>query len=169
MDPGGRLRSIAEVRQFRPGEGGKFIGLVSGSSREFSGDLLVSMNLWAFTPRSSFAEQSFAEFVASSPGPDQGLCCPRQLILSARADRGTSPSHQRYRLRSHHPEDKPQVAATLRGLVQAGHYPQVLWEAEDSPHPALPAIADSAYHENRQPGEELRQMAVEKTPSTEQR
>jgi len=28
-----------------------------------------------------------------------------------------------------HPEDKPQVAATLRGLVQAGHYPQALWEA----------------------------------------
>jgi hypothetical protein len=132
MDPGGRLRSIAEVRQFRPGEGGKFIGLVSGSSREFSGDVLVSMNLWAFTPAIfPLLEQIFAEFFGSSPGPEQELVLPEAIDSLLRVGRIQvqilPTSGIGFGLT--HPEDKPQVAATLRGLVQAGHYPQVLWEA----------------------------------------
>jgi len=132
MDAAGRLRSIAEVSQLRPGADGKFIGLLSGSIREFSGDLLVSMNLWAFTPAIfPLLEQTFAEFVASSPGPDQELVLPEAIDSLLRAggiEVQVLPSRG-IGFGLTHPEDKPQVAATLRGLVQAGHYPQALWEA----------------------------------------
>ena len=132
VDAGGRLCSIAEVRQLRPAAEGKFIGLVSGSSRDFAGDLLVSMNLWAFTPAIfPLLEQSFAEFVASSPGPEQELVLPEAMDSLLRAgviEVDVLPTRS-IGFGLTHPEDKPQVAATLRSLVQAGHYPQVLWEA----------------------------------------
>jgi len=130
MDAGGRLRSIAEVRQLRPGVEGKFTGIVSGSSREFSGDLLVSMNLWAFTPAIvPLLEQSFAEFVASSPGPEQELVLPEALDSLLRAGgievqvlptRGIG-------FGLTHPDDRPFVSTMLRRLVEAGEYPQPLW------------------------------------------
>jgi hypothetical protein len=131
MDAGGRLRSIAEVSQLRPGAEGKFIGLVSGSSREFSGDLLVSMNLWAFTPAIfPLLEQSFADFVASSPGPEQELVLPEamdSLLRAGEIEAQVLPTRS-IGFGLTHPDDKPQVAATLRRLVEAGEYPQLLWE-----------------------------------------
>ena len=131
MDAGGRLRSIAEVRQLRPGEGGKFIGLVSGSSREFSGDVLVSMNLWAFTPAIfPLLERSFAEFVASSPGPEQELVLPEAIDSLLRAGRiEVQVLHTRgIGFGLTHPDDRPQVSTMLRRLVEAGEYPQLLWD-----------------------------------------
>ncbi|HSR92125.1 MAG TPA: NTP transferase domain-containing protein [Gemmatimonadales bacterium] len=131
MDAGGRLRSIAEARQLRPGEAGNFIGLVSGSSREFSGDVLVSMNLWAFTPAIfPLLEQSFAEFVASNPGPEQELVLPEAIDSLLRADRievQVLPTRG-IGFGLTHPDDRPQVSTMLRRLVEAGEYPQLLWD-----------------------------------------
>ena len=131
MDAGGRLRSIAEVSQLRPGAEGKFIGLVSGSSREFSGDLLVSMNLWAFTPAIfPLLEQSFAEFVASSPGPEQELVLPEaidSLLRAGEIEAQVLPTRS-IGFGLTHPDDRPQVSTMLRRLVEAGEYPQLLWD-----------------------------------------
>jgi hypothetical protein len=90
------------------------------------------MNLWAFTPAIfPLLEQSFAEFVASSPGPEQELVLPEAMdsLLRAGVIEVDVLATRSIGFGLTHPEDKPQVAATLRSLVQAGHYPQVLWEA----------------------------------------
>jgi hypothetical protein len=130
MDAGGRLRSIAEVTQLRPGEGSSFVGIVSGSSRAFSGDLLVSMNLWVFTPAIfPLLEQSFAEFVASSPGPEQELVLPEaidSLLRAARIEVEVLPTRG-IGFGLTHPDDRPYVSMMLRRLVEAGDYPQLLW------------------------------------------
>jgi len=131
MDAGGRLRSIVEMSQVRPGEGGKFTGLVSGSSREFSGDVLVSMNLWAFTPAIfPLLEQNFAEFVASSPGPEQELVLPEaidSLLRAGRIEVQVLPTRG-IGFGLTHADDRVQVSTMLRRLVEAEEYPQLLWD-----------------------------------------
>ncbi len=131
MDQAGRLRSIAEARQLRPGEEDRFTGLEDGATREYPGDTLISMNLWAFTPAIfPLLERSFAEFVASGPGPDQEYVLPEAIdrLLQQGAVQVQVIPTRSIGCGLTHPDDKPQVAATLRRRVQAGEYPQVLWE-----------------------------------------
>jgi hypothetical protein len=130
-DATGRLGSIAEVRQLRPGKEGRFVGLESGASQEYSGDLLVSMNLWAFTPAIfSRLERSFKTFVASSPGPDQELVLPEAmnaLLRAGEVEIQVLPTRA-IGFGLTHPDDRAHVSAMLRRVVEAGEYPQLLWE-----------------------------------------
>jgi hypothetical protein len=132
MNAGGRLRSITEVRQLRQDEAGKFIGLESGSSREFPGDAQVSMNLWAFAPQIfPLLERSFEQFLASRPGPDQELVLPEaidSLLRGGEIEVEVLPTRS-IGFGLTHPEDRPQVSVMLRRLVEAGEYPQLLWDA----------------------------------------
>jgi UTP-glucose-1-phosphate uridylyltransferase len=131
MEADGRLRSICEVKQLRREEEDKFIGLESGSSREYSRDALVSMNLWAFTPEIfPLLEQSFQKFLAASPGPDQELVLPEamnSLLRVGEIEIQVLPT-QAIGFGLTHPEDRSQVAAMLRRQVEAGEYPQLLWD-----------------------------------------
>ncbi|HEU5153698.1 MAG TPA: hypothetical protein VFU03_03105, partial [Gemmatimonadales bacterium] len=131
-DASGRLRSIAEVSRLRPGEGGRFIGLESGSMQEFHGDAQVSMNVWALTPEIfPLLEQSFAAFLASKPGPDQEYLLPEamdSLLRAGEIEIQVLPTRA-IGFGLTHPDDRPQVEALLRRLVEAGEYPQLLWEA----------------------------------------
>jgi len=130
-DAAGKLRSIAEVSQLRPGDAGKFVGRESGSMREFPGDTLVSMNVWAL-PLEIFPllERSFAAFLASQADPHQEYLLPQAMDALLRAGEieiQVLPTRA-IGFGLTHPEDRPEVEALLRRLVEAGEYPQLLWD-----------------------------------------
>ena len=106
--------------------------LESGASGELSGETQVSMNLWAFAPEIfPLLERSFEQFLASRPGPDQELVLPEaidSLLRRGEIEVDVLPTRS-IGFGLTHPEDLPRVSAMLRRLVEAGEYPQLLWDA----------------------------------------
>lgn len=103
----------------------------AGNFHAFSGDELVSMNMWGFTP-AVFAqlEELFAAFFRERGGdPKAEFYIPSAVqtlirlgLARVRVLAADSPWFGiTYR------EDHPQVAARIRALVEAGEYPASLW------------------------------------------
>lgn len=122
-DAAGRLASIAETHGITPAE--------VGPGKKFSGDALVSMNCWGFTPALyAGLDRQFREFLAAhGTEPKSEFYLPGSVsTMIARGE-----THVRvlptdsawfgvtYR------EDKPRVQAALLELVRAGRYPEKLW------------------------------------------
>jgi hypothetical protein len=123
--PDGLLTSITEVH-----------GIVAaevGSGRTYSGDEIVSMNCWGFTPALfSGLDRQFREFLATRgteekaefylPAAVSGMVARREatarLLPTSASWFGVT-----YR------EDKPRVTAAVAGLVASGQYPSPLFPA----------------------------------------
>jgi NDP-sugar pyrophosphorylase family protein len=124
-DAAGALRSITEQTGILASDIG------AGPGRKFSGDELVSMNCWGFTPalfaaldaqlreflaaRSGDAKAEFYLPAAVSEQIARGLASVR-VLPTAGAWFGVT-----YR------EDKPRVTAAIAELVRRGVYPENLW------------------------------------------
>ncbi len=139
----GALRSIVEHTGIAPAE--------VGAGRKFSGDEVVSMNCWGFTP-ALFAglDAQFREFLGSAgavaPSPrseekrGEGAASPPNplksefylpaavstMIASGEAQARVLPTESAW-FGVTYREDKPRVEAAIRALVQAGTYPAKLW------------------------------------------
>jgi len=130
-DGDGWLETVEEVVDIRRLEDGTYQGTdAHGRPVRLSGDALVSMNLWAFTPAVfTVLRRGFAEFLRQA-GAEQG-----EFLISHAIRDAVRRGEARVRLLGTrarwlgvtYPDDRPRVAAVLRQLVAAGEYPERLW------------------------------------------
>jgi dTDP-glucose pyrophosphorylase len=130
-DGNGWLQTMEEVVDIRRVEDGTYQGTdTRGRPLRLSGDALVSMNLWVFTPAVfDLLRRGFDEFLRHAGG-GQG-----EFLISHGIRDAVGRGEARVRLvatRSRwlgitYPDDRPRVAAALRQLVAAGDYPERLW------------------------------------------
>ncbi len=130
-DGDGWLETVEEVVGIRHRGDGTYEGTdPRGRPVQLAADALVSMNLWAFTPAVfPLLRRGFADFLDQASAGRSEFLIPRGIGYAVR--RGEA----RVRLlgtRSRwlgvtYPEDRPHVEGTLRQLVAAGEYPELLW------------------------------------------
>lgn len=121
--PDQALRSIVEHTGIAPEE--------VGTGRKFSGEEIVSMNCWGFTP-ALFAglDAQFREFLTARGGEAKS-----EFYLPAAVSAMIGRGEARVRVLPTastwfgvtYREDKPRVQAAIAGLVRAGLYPEKLW------------------------------------------
>ena len=122
-DAAGMLQSVVE----RTGIDRKDVG----PGGTYSGEEIVSLNCWGFTP-ALFAglDRQFREFLAARGGePKAEFYLP--AAVSGMIERGEAtvrvlPTESTW-FGVTYREDKPRVEASIAALVQAGHYPARLW------------------------------------------
>ena len=130
--PDGWLESITEILGIeRHGSDGQYTD-TSGTARILSGDELVSMNIWGFTPE-FFGQlrQRFEIFLRDNAGSQTAeFYLPagvQQLMHAGRARVKVLPTTDAW-VGVTHPQDKPRVVQMIRRLVDEGRYPQRLWD-----------------------------------------
>jgi hypothetical protein len=106
-----------------------------GAGRRFSGEEIVSMNCWGFTP-SVFAklDAQFREFLGGlgQPGVDPAKAefylpaAVSTMVARHQATVRVLPTRSTW-FGVTYREDKPRVQAALGELVQRGDYPAALW------------------------------------------
>lgn len=128
----GYLQSVVELTKIEAeGNGAKYTD-ESGQTRSLTGDELVSMNMWGFTP-SIFGHlrRLFGEFLkAKGQELKSEFYIPTVVDTLIRRDLA-----QVKMLESHdawfgitYQEDKPVVIAAIRRLIAEGKYPAQLWK-----------------------------------------
>lgn len=129
-DAKGFLRTVTEyTRITRAGTGGRHEG-GDGAARDFTGDEMVSMNLWGFTP-SIFAHirGQFVEFLKTRVAEEKSeFYIPsvvNRLVAEGQVRVKVLPTDAEW-FGVTYPEDRPRVAAAVRRLVEAGVYPKSL-------------------------------------------
>jgi NDP-sugar pyrophosphorylase family protein len=120
---GTALRSIVEQSGILPTE--------VGAGKKFSGQEIVSMNCWGFTPDLFVAlDAQFREFLAARAGePKAEFYLPAAvsaMIAKGEATVTVLPTESAW-FGVTYREDKPRVAAALAELVRAGKYPDKLF------------------------------------------
>ena len=109
---------------------GSFTGRGPNAPVTLSGEALVSMNMWVFTPEvCDVLRDGFARFQQEGAAPDAEYLLPTAVETAVRQGRA------RVRVldpRSHwfgmtYPADRPAVTAAIEALVRGGHYPEHLW------------------------------------------
>ena len=131
-DASGRLQSITEITRIRktPAGGGEYQD-AAGATKVLSGDQLVSMNFWGFTPAVfPLLEKLFAGFLrANAASAEAEFYLPTALsTLNERGEARIALLKSRdawfgltYR------EDLVETRRALRALVEAKNYPSPLW------------------------------------------
>jgi NDP-sugar pyrophosphorylase family protein len=121
--PDGELRSIVEETGIAATD--------VGAGRKYSGQEIVSMNCWGFTP-ALFAglDAQFREFLAGRGGDAKAeFYLPAAVsAMIARGEAGVRvlPTESTW-FGITYREDKPRVEAEIAALVRAGRYPGKLW------------------------------------------
>jgi hypothetical protein len=101
-----------------------------GVRRELTGDAIVSMNFWAFTP--AFFGHLEAEFRAflDAHGREAKAECYIPTVVDGLVDRGAADCRVLQTTASWfgvtYPEDKPHVVSNIARLVKLGEYPSPL-------------------------------------------
>lgn len=127
--PDSRLRTVVENTGIRRED--------VGPGRKFSGEEIVSMNCWAFTPEFFPAlDRQWREFIAARGGELKSEFYLPEAVSQQIADgeatvevRPTSAEWFGVTFR----EDKPRVQAALLELAVRGEYPMPLFPATESP------------------------------------
>ena len=132
VDRDGFLEAITEILEVRRhGDGGGRYTDARGGEQRLTGDELVSMNMWAFTPAVfDELERLFTDFLERSAGdPGAEFLLPaaiQSLIDGGRGRVRVLPEAGRWCGITYR-EDREQVAAHIAGLVARGVYPERLW------------------------------------------
>jgi hypothetical protein len=127
----GWLESVEEVTGLEPAPDGHYIGQGESGRLRLDGDALVSMNLWGFTPAVvDLLREGFVEFFQSPGAADREYLLPtviRQTVRQEACRVRVLDSGGRW-FGMTHPDDRPRVETALRRLVDAGQYPERLWD-----------------------------------------
>ena len=129
-DAGGYLKSVTELTKIeKNGNGAKSVG-ADGKTIALTGEEIVSLNLWGFTP-GFFGHlcELFAEFLKQ-----QGHEASSEFYLPAAVNTLIAANHERCRvlktpdswLGVTYREDRPAVTAGIGRLIKQGVYPQPL-------------------------------------------
>jgi NDP-sugar pyrophosphorylase family protein len=131
-DPTGRLQSITEITKIEKTASGARYTDAGGLTHGLTGEEIVSMNFWGFTPRVfGQLEKMFADFQAKQAGdPKAEFYLP--TAISTLNERGEA---RVALLRSAdawfgitYREDLAPSQAAIRALIAAGRYPAPLWK-----------------------------------------
>jgi UTP-glucose-1-phosphate uridylyltransferase len=131
-DAAGRLERITEITQIEPtARGARYTG-PDGQARLLSGDEIVSMNFWGFTPEVfPQLEKLFADFQARNMGdPQAEFYLPTAIsTLNERrlADVALLRSNSAWFGLTYR-EDIAAAQRAVKALVAAGLYPAPLWQ-----------------------------------------
>lgn len=121
--PDGALRSIVEHTGIAPEE--------VGAGRRFTGEEIVSMNCWGFTPDLlAGLDAEFRAFLAAraaEPKAEFYLPAAVSALISRGAARARVLPTSATWFGVTYREDKPRVQAAVAALVRAGAYPERLW------------------------------------------
>ncbi|MBC8206409.1 MAG: nucleotidyltransferase [Kiritimatiellales bacterium] len=106
-------------------------GIIRHTGGEMNDDDMVSMNTWGFTPRLfELLERGFVNFLERAGGELKSEYLLPELvdglIQSGEANVTVLPSNEKW-MGVTYTEDKPDVMAGIRALVDAGVYPENLW------------------------------------------
>lgn len=129
--PDGWLEHIEEMFEIRRAPDGTIVRADNDSTRRISGDALVSMNMWGFTPAvfQQF-EQGFAAFrEAHRDDPRAELPLPtmvEQLVRERHARVRVLPGAGPW-CGVTYPADREPVTSFLGSLVERGQYPSPAW------------------------------------------
>ena len=131
-DSAGWLETIEEVTGIVPAGDGSYSGTGETGKVVLSGDALVSMNLWGFTPAIfDTLRRGWREFFRSGPGGGA-----REYLLPTAVREAVRRNECRVKVLEAgsrwfgitHAPDGPVVSAALQRLVVEGRYPEHLWE-----------------------------------------
>jgi hypothetical protein len=130
-DGGGRLQQITEITKIEKAPGGAQYTDAAGSTRELTGDEIVSMNFWGFTPAVfPQLEDLFRAFLARSGAePTAEFYLPTAISTlneTAKAEVALLRSTDSW-FGITYREDLASSRAALAGLVARGNYPAPLW------------------------------------------
>jgi hypothetical protein len=130
-DGDGWLTGLQEIVAIeRAGDGARWVD-GAGTERREPLDALVSMNLWGFTPELlDHLERGFGAFLAAGPGARDEYYLPvavGEAVRAGEARVAVLDAGGRW-CGMTSPEDRAATAAVLRELVEAGEYPEALWE-----------------------------------------
>jgi UTP-glucose-1-phosphate uridylyltransferase len=132
VDSRGFLRSVVERTKIEKTPSGARFSDEAGAWHGLSGDELVSMNMWGFTP-SIFdsLQEEFVRFLGVS-GQDMKVeffipTVVDTLIREAKATARVLETPERW-VGVTYPDDKADVVRRLRDLIGRGVYPERLWE-----------------------------------------
>ncbi len=130
-DADGYLEGIIErTKVQKEGREAKYLD-DDGETRRLSGDELVSMNMWGFTP-SIFhhLQKGFLRFLEEQGFEEKAeffmTVVIDALVAEGRARLKVLPTDSRW-FGVTHPEDKPHVVQSIRNLIAEGVYPEKLW------------------------------------------
>ncbi|HVT74678.1 MAG TPA: NTP transferase domain-containing protein [Lacunisphaera sp.] len=131
FDDAGRLRGITELTRIEATPHGAKQTEADGLVRLLSGDEVVSMNNWGFTP-SLFPqlERLFAEFLATrgaDPKAEFYLPAAVSTLIGRNEARVTVLKSTDAWFGLTYKEDVPAARAALAALIAAGKYPSPLW------------------------------------------
>lgn len=124
----GKLATVTEYFEIERGDD----GVIRHSGGEMNDDDMVSMNTWGFTPKLfEFLEEGFVKFLEREGGELKSEYLLPELIdgmiKNGEANVTVLPSNEKW-MGVTYTEDKPEVMAGIRALVDAGVYPENLWE-----------------------------------------
>jgi len=129
-DRGRLLRVVERTTVEATGTGARFAA-GDGSWQSLTGDEIVSMNMWGFTPSLfPFLSDEFPAFLSAAGGnPQAEFFMPAvvdKLIREGKATTDVLKTPETW-FGVTHPDDKPVVVGRIRRLVDAGAYPPRLW------------------------------------------
>jgi NDP-sugar pyrophosphorylase family protein len=133
VDGGGFLEALVECTKVeREGNGARYVD-ETGKTHHLTGDQVVSMNFWGFTP-SVFGHLErhltrFLERHGAAPGTSECLIpvAIDELIKEKAANVSVLPTSDTW-FGVTHPEDKPNVMKTIQEMVARGEYPTPIWD-----------------------------------------
>jgi len=131
VGPDGYLKSVVELTQIeRDGAGARNTD-AAGRVTRLTGDEVVSMNFWGFTPAVFPALRSkFAAFLEKHGRDEKAECyipsTINELVASGQA-RVKVPRTSDSWFGVTYRQDRPRVVESIRQLVARGHYPERLW------------------------------------------
>lgn len=130
VSPEGFLRKVVERTRIESTDAGI---VVRDHSRDqkLTGEEIVSLNLWGFTPALfGSLERLFTQFLAERGGEEKSeFYIPfavDQLVAEGEARVKVIPTADAW-FGVTYPEDKPEVVAGIRKLIESGVYPERLW------------------------------------------
>ena len=125
-DAAGYLRAVVELTKIEKREHG-----AQAEDRALSGDELVSMNFWGFTPALFPQLRTHFETFLRRSGQELKSECyiPTTVneLVAAGAARVKVLRTPASWFGITYKEDKPQVVASIRQLIDRGNYPEALW------------------------------------------
>ena len=124
--PDGLLRSVEELTDLAR----RADGIVAAGQRTFVPDACVSMNFWGFTPQIfPLLEKALEAFLEQEAGSEKNECYIPSAVAGMIADGSATvrvlPTAAEW-FGITYREDRPQVVASIAGLVAAGIYPPSL-------------------------------------------
>ena len=130
-DDSGKLESVTEMTKIVRTPMGAENREDEANPVALTGNELVSMNMWGFTPSfNGHIEEKFVEFLSAQGSEMKSECyvplIVDELIQEGKADVDVLATNSTW-FGVTYQEDKPHVIASIQQLIAEGHYPENLW------------------------------------------